>query len=142
MSNRGLVRLNVYDLAEQNAYLYWAGVGIFHSGVEVYGVEFAYGKSPGPPPPRHLRQSFLTTPYDHISRAMQAVTSTMRVVCSPPTHEMLLDQVGTDRARAQYCCGLASSAVAPLLMALHLMPISSTTARRRTSAPLSFSCRA
>ena len=51
MSNRGLVRLNVYDLAEQNAYLYWAGVGIFHSGVEVYGVEFAYGEPPPPPPP-------------------------------------------------------------------------------------------
>ena len=51
MSNRGLVRLNVYDLAEQNAYLYWAGVGIFHSGVEVYDVEFAYGEEPAAPPP-------------------------------------------------------------------------------------------
>lgn len=43
MTSRGLVRLNVYDLAEQNAFLYWAGVGIYHSGVEVFGVEYAYG---------------------------------------------------------------------------------------------------
>ena len=59
MASRGIVRLNVYDLAEQNAYLYWAGVGIYHSGVEVYGVEYAYGEAlaaaanpPPPPPPK------------------------------------------------------------------------------------------
>ena len=38
-----LVRLNIYDLAEQNWYLAWAGVGIYHSGVEIYNVEYAYG---------------------------------------------------------------------------------------------------
>jgi hypothetical protein len=38
-----LVRLNVYDLSPQNQYTYWAGVGIFHTGVEVYGIEYAYG---------------------------------------------------------------------------------------------------
>ena len=67
MSNRGLVRLNVYDLAEQNAYLYWAGVGIFHSGVEVYGVEFAYGDGP----PLFLRATSARAslaPYDRLSR--------------------------------------------------------------------------
>lgn len=37
------VSLNIYDLAPYNAYSYWCGVGIFHSGVEVYGVEYAYG---------------------------------------------------------------------------------------------------
>mmetsp|Transcript_35035 Transcript_35035/g.63028 ORF Transcript_35035/g.63028 Transcript_35035/m.63028 type:complete len:211 (+) Transcript_35035:58-690(+) len=37
------VVLNVYDLAPQNAWFYWCGVGIYHSGVEVYGVEYAYG---------------------------------------------------------------------------------------------------
>ncbi|KAI3855708.1 hypothetical protein MKX03_022661 [Papaver bracteatum] len=26
-----------------NGYVYWAGVGIFHSGVEVHGVEYAFG---------------------------------------------------------------------------------------------------
>ncbi|EFJ49855.1 hypothetical protein VOLCADRAFT_73996 [Volvox carteri f. nagariensis] len=37
------VVLNIYDLAPQNNWTYWCGVGIFHSGVEVYGVEYAYG---------------------------------------------------------------------------------------------------
>ncbi|XP_072992346.1 deSI-like protein At4g17486 isoform X2 [Typha latifolia] len=37
------VYLNVYDLTPMNGYVYWAGLGIFHSGVEVYGVEYAFG---------------------------------------------------------------------------------------------------
>jgi hypothetical protein len=37
------VYLNVYDLSDQNQYLYWAGVGVYHTGVEVYGIEYAYG---------------------------------------------------------------------------------------------------
>ncbi|OVA04548.1 PPPDE putative peptidase domain [Macleaya cordata] len=37
------VYLNVYDLTPMNGYVYWAGVGIFHSGVEVHGVEYAFG---------------------------------------------------------------------------------------------------
>lgn len=28
------VYLNVYDLTPMNGYVYWAGFGIFHSGVE------------------------------------------------------------------------------------------------------------
>lgn len=41
------VVLNIYDLAPQNNWTYWCGVGIFHSGVEVYGVEYAYGGAYG-----------------------------------------------------------------------------------------------
>ncbi|KAI9181112.1 hypothetical protein LWI28_011581 [Acer negundo] len=37
------VYLNVYDLTPANGYVYWAGVGIFHTGVEVYGIEYAFG---------------------------------------------------------------------------------------------------
>ncbi|CAL1353405.1 unnamed protein product [Linum trigynum] len=37
------VYLNVYDLTTANGYIYWAGFGIFHSGVEVHGVEYAFG---------------------------------------------------------------------------------------------------
>lgn len=45
MSNRGACKvvLNIYDLSDQNNLLYWCGVGIFHTGVEVHGVEYAYG---------------------------------------------------------------------------------------------------
>ncbi|XP_044475850.1 deSI-like protein At4g17486 [Mangifera indica] len=37
------VYLNVYDLTPMNGYVYWAGLGIYHSGVEVHGVEYAFG---------------------------------------------------------------------------------------------------
>lgn len=37
------VVLNVYDLTPLNNYLYWFGVGIFHSGIEVHGLEYAFG---------------------------------------------------------------------------------------------------
>lgn len=37
------VTLNVYDLTPQNDWTYWVGVGVFHTGVEVYGIEYAYG---------------------------------------------------------------------------------------------------
>nr|ACN36555.1 unknown [Zea mays] len=38
-----LVYLNVYDLTPVNGYVYWAGLGVFHSGIEVHGVEYAFG---------------------------------------------------------------------------------------------------
>lgn len=37
------VYLNVYDLTTVNGCVYWAGVGIFHSGIQVHGVEYAFG---------------------------------------------------------------------------------------------------
>ena len=37
------VAVNVYDLHEYNDYAYFLGVGIFHSGLEVHGREYAFG---------------------------------------------------------------------------------------------------
>ncbi|CAH2077302.1 unnamed protein product, partial [Thlaspi arvense] len=37
------VHLNVYDLTQMNMYGYWLGIGIYHSGLEVHGVEYGYG---------------------------------------------------------------------------------------------------
>ncbi|CAE6120206.1 unnamed protein product [Arabidopsis arenosa] len=37
------VYLNVYDLTPINGYAYWLGLGIYHSGVEVHGVEYGFG---------------------------------------------------------------------------------------------------
>ncbi|KAJ6796308.1 deSI-like protein isoform X2 [Iris pallida] len=37
------VLLNVYDLTPINGYAYWLGLGVYHSGVQVHGVEYAYG---------------------------------------------------------------------------------------------------
>ncbi|CAN8245737.1 unnamed protein product [Cochlearia groenlandica] len=45
IGNSGLtpVYLNVYDLTPVNNYLYWFGLGIFHSGIEAHGFEYGYG---------------------------------------------------------------------------------------------------
>ncbi|GAA0153246.1 cysteine protease [Lithospermum erythrorhizon] len=40
---RSPVYLNVYDLTPMNGYLYWAGFGIFHTGLEVHEVEYGFG---------------------------------------------------------------------------------------------------
>jgi deubiquitinase DESI2 len=40
------VCVNVYDLGDFNGYIGWLGVGVFHSGVEVLGKEFAFGGAP------------------------------------------------------------------------------------------------
>ncbi|CAN4086431.1 unnamed protein product [Withania somnifera] len=37
------VYLNVYDLTSVNGYAYWLGLGVYHSGVQVHGVEYAFG---------------------------------------------------------------------------------------------------
>ncbi|XP_039790793.1 deSI-like protein At4g17486 isoform X2 [Panicum virgatum] len=37
------VLLNVYDLTAANDYLYWLGFGVFHSGIEVHGMEYGFG---------------------------------------------------------------------------------------------------
>lgn len=35
--------LHIYDMSPMNKWLLYCGVGIFHSGIEVYGAEYAYG---------------------------------------------------------------------------------------------------
>ncbi|GLJ29730.1 hypothetical protein SUGI_0586620 [Cryptomeria japonica] len=41
--SRNHLYLNIYDLTPLNNYMYWFGVGIYHSGIEAYGVEYAFG---------------------------------------------------------------------------------------------------
>ncbi|CAH1419022.1 unnamed protein product [Lactuca virosa] len=42
------VYLNVYDLTSMNEYAYWVGLGVYHSGVQVHGVEYAFGSHEQP----------------------------------------------------------------------------------------------
>ncbi|GMJ06100.1 hypothetical protein like AT4G17486 [Hibiscus trionum] len=42
-SDGALLYLNVYDLTPINNHLYWFGLGIFHSGIEAYGLEYGFG---------------------------------------------------------------------------------------------------
>lgn len=37
------VKVNVYDLGDFNGYMKWLGLGVYHTGVEVYGKEYAFG---------------------------------------------------------------------------------------------------
>lgn len=37
------LKLNVYDLTHMNGYMYWFGLGVYHSAIEAYGTEYAYG---------------------------------------------------------------------------------------------------
>ncbi|XP_030968367.1 deSI-like protein At4g17486 [Quercus lobata] len=37
------VHLNVYDLTPINGYAYWFGLGVYHSGVQVHDIEYAFG---------------------------------------------------------------------------------------------------
>eukprot|EP00892_Ulva_mutabilis_P011658 jgi/Ulvmu1/8865/UM049_0047.1 len=40
------VIVNVYDLADFNSYLNWAGLGAYHTGVQCHGREYAFGAHP------------------------------------------------------------------------------------------------
>jgi len=42
-SNQTKIYLNVYDLTPMNKYVYWFGLGIFHSGISAHGAEYAFG---------------------------------------------------------------------------------------------------
>ncbi|RNF10891.1 hypothetical protein TraAM80_01275 [Trypanosoma rangeli] len=44
--SKNTVFLNLYDITEVNDVLYHAGLGVHHTGVEVYGMEFAFGRCP------------------------------------------------------------------------------------------------
>ena len=46
--NRTPVILNVYDMFWTNEYTGNIGLGVYHSGLEIYGREFAYGGHPFP----------------------------------------------------------------------------------------------
>ena len=47
-SSSARVFLNVYDLNEQsNEYLYPLGLGVYHSGVEISGVEYTFASESG-----------------------------------------------------------------------------------------------
>ncbi|KAH7427705.1 hypothetical protein KP509_10G055800 [Ceratopteris richardii] len=37
------LKLNIYDLTCMNKCMYWVGLGVYHSAIEAYGREYAYG---------------------------------------------------------------------------------------------------
>ncbi|CAK4069589.1 unnamed protein product [Aphanomyces euteiches] len=47
MKGKTTVTLNVYDIVESNAYTYAWGLGAFHSGIVIGGVEFSFAGGAG-----------------------------------------------------------------------------------------------
>ena len=47
MAARSAVILNVYDLSEANESLMICGLGVYHTGVEVFGLEYMFGGGGG-----------------------------------------------------------------------------------------------
>ena len=41
------VYINIYDLHKINNFIWYFGLGIFHTGIEMYGTEYSYGLNGG-----------------------------------------------------------------------------------------------
>lgn len=59
------IRVNVYDMVDHNRYWHWAGVGIYHSGVEILGKEYLFGGHAS-----SRTGVFFTTPRQPIARTV------------------------------------------------------------------------
>ncbi len=78
-----IVFLCVYDILPHNAFLAELGLGVHHSGVEVYGKEYAFGRCafgtgvfdcpPGQCPKHRFRERILLGRTDHSSSDVDAI---------------------------------------------------------------------
>lgn len=96
------VYLNVYDLTTQmNSWTYWCGVGVFHAGVEVYGIEYAYGgECPSVVcPGQHVVCTPLSPSESMPLPCVQGMT-TMCLGCLPRGHGKRQEQVRAQGGRA------------------------------------------
>ncbi|XP_017468286.1 PREDICTED: desumoylating isopeptidase 2 isoform X1 [Rhagoletis zephyria] len=93
MSNREPVILNVYDMYWINEYTTSIGLGVFHSGVEIFGTEFAYGGHPFP-----FTGVFEITPRDHDELGEQfQFRQSIQIGCTDFTYEeirRIVDELG------------------------------------------------
>ncbi|KAG6472493.1 deSI-like protein At4g17486 [Zingiber officinale] len=94
------VYLNVYDLTPMNGYAYWLGLGVYHSGVQVHGVEYAYGAHEHPTTgifegePRQcpgfaFRKAILIGRTDLGSREVRALMADMAADYSGDTYNLI-----------------------------------------------------
>ncbi|XP_017149121.2 deubiquitinase DESI2 [Drosophila miranda] len=83
MGTREPVILNVYDMYWINEYTTSIGLGVFHSGVEAFGTEFAYGGHPFP-----FTGVFEISPRDHDELGDQfQFRQSIQIGCTDFTYE-------------------------------------------------------
>lgn len=92
------VLLNVYDLSpEHNAYLYHWGLGAYHSGVEINGVEYTFGSGGGvfemtpknAGPDAIFRESIDMGVYEGSSQEFESILNHLRIDFNGSSYNIL-----------------------------------------------------
>ena len=93
------IRLNVYDMIPQNRYWHWAGLGIYHSGVEVLGKEYAFGSCPSERTGVFVTTTPKQAPYGTIFRESIKITT---ITKSETEIEEIVDRISAEFTGISY----------------------------------------
>lgn len=90
------VFLNVYDLHDSNAWLQRIGMGLFHTGVEVGGMEYSFNEAgifkctpKRTPPPAVFRESIQIGVHEGSANEVSQIIRELREEFSPGTYNLV-----------------------------------------------------